>query len=124
MSRHEGSSETPSMNAEGQPNCKRVKARGNGHNKQLRVLQLSTYGLVAALYRLNEHLYADEGQQEKADVGRPGAHEAADRAAEQITYERHEELETAEIKPQKTCVLRAEALDGEAAGDGNGEGVH
>ena len=109
----------------GDAHRQRVQARRDGHHQQLRVLELRvTYRLVPAAYRLHQHLHADKGQQEKADVRRVGAHEGAHRAAQQVADERHQELKTAEIQPQQGRVLRAEALDREAARHRDGECVH
>ena len=60
MSRQEGSSETPGMKAKEMPTARASRL----------VAKPGTYGLVPALYRLDEHLDAYEGEQEEADVGR------------------------------------------------------
>lgn len=99
--RHEGRSETPSMKAKDMPTARASRLVATAHDQQLRVAQLRTYGRPPRLYRLDEHLDSDEGQQEEADVGRPFADEGADRAAEQVAQKRHEELKTAEVESEQ-----------------------
>ena len=116
--RHEGRSETPSMKAKDMPTARASRLVATAMTSSCE------WRSCPALYRLDEHLDSDEGQQEEADVGRPFADEGADRAAEQVAQKRHEELKTAEVESEQAGVLRSEALDCEPACYRDGEGVH
>lgn len=73
---------------------------------------------------VEEHLAADEGEQEEADIRSEGADIAADRAAQQTAEERHKELEPPEIKPHPKRVAQGKILQRHPVRDGDRECVH
>lgn len=113
-------------NAKLTPTAERVDARCHGEREQPLVGERrhAAGALLAAAHGLKDHFAADEREQRKAHVRADGRDIAGHRAAENVTRERHEKLERAEIQPVPERIARLERAHGDAVCNGHRKRIH
>ena len=79
---------------------------------------------LAAAHGFEDHFAADEREQRKAHVRADGRDIAGHRAAENVTRERHEKLERAEIQPVPERIARLERAHGDTVCNGHRKRIH
>ena len=84
----------------------------------------SAGAILAAAHGFEDHFAADEREQRKAHVRADGRDIAGHRAAENVTRERHEKLERAEIQPVPERIARLERAHGDTVCNGHRKRIH